>query len=151
MSNSPAPVAHLTRCYAFSASHRLHSSELSDGENQRIYGKCNNPWGHGHNYRLEVTVSGPVNAATGMVMNLVDLDRLVKEEVLDPLDHTNLNLDVPCFHDRVPTSENLLLEIAGRLDERWNRESSREARGAAKLTKLRLQETGKNFFEYQLP
>jgi 6-pyruvoyltetrahydropterin/6-carboxytetrahydropterin synthase len=138
-----AANAHLTRCYEFSASHRLHSSGLSEAENQRIYGKCNNPWGHGHNYRLEVTVAGPVSAATGMVMNIVDLDRLVQDEVLDPFDHKNLNLDVEHFRDIVPTSENLLLEIAARLAGRWNAEAT--------LVKLRLQETGKNFFEYQLP
>jgi 6-pyruvoyltetrahydropterin/6-carboxytetrahydropterin synthase len=137
-----AAKAHLTRCYEFSASHRLHSSGLSEAENQRIYGKCNNPWGHGHNYRLEVTVSGPVSATTGMVMNIVDLDRIVQHEVLDPFDHKNLNLDVERFRDTVPTSENLLMEIAARLSARWN--------GEAKLEKLRLQETGKNFFEYQL-
>jgi 6-pyruvoyltetrahydropterin/6-carboxytetrahydropterin synthase len=133
---------HLTRCYEFSASHRLHSAGLSEEDNQRIYGKCNNPWGHGHNYRLEVTVAGPVSAATGMVMNIVDLDRIVQEEVLDPFDHKNLNLDVERFREIVPTSENLLLEIAARLSQRWN--------GEAKLVKLRLQETGKNSFEYQL-
>jgi 6-pyruvoyltetrahydropterin/6-carboxytetrahydropterin synthase len=140
------PVAHLTRCYEFSASHRLHSGTLSEEENQRIYGKCNNAWGHGHNYRLEVTVSGPVSVATGMVVNIVDLDRIVKEEILDPFDHKNLNLDVAHFREVVPTSENLLLEIAARLCGRW----SHEALAPAKLEKLRLQETGKNFFEYQI-
>jgi 6-pyruvoyltetrahydropterin/6-carboxytetrahydropterin synthase len=137
-----AAKVHLTRCYEFSASHRLHSSGLSEADNQLIYGKCNNPWGHGHNYRLEVTVCGPVSGETGMVMNIVDLDRMVQDEILDPFDHKNLNLDVERFQETVPTSENLLLEIAARLSARWN--------GEAKLVKLRLQETGKNFFEYQL-
>jgi len=146
MAVNQAAVAHLTRCYAFSASHRLHSGGLSDVDNKRIYGKCNNPWGHGHNYRLEVTVGGPVSAATGMVLNLVDLDRIVKEEILDPFDHKNLNLDVERFRETVPTSENLLLEIAERLTGRWRR----EALSPARLVKLRLQETGKNSFEYQI-
>jgi 6-pyruvoyltetrahydropterin/6-carboxytetrahydropterin synthase len=141
-----ADNAHLTRCYEFCASHRLHSGALSEEDNQTIYGKCNNPWGHGHNYRLEVTVSGPVSAATGMVVNIADLDRIVKAEILDPFDHKNLNLDVECFRERVPTSEHLLLEIAARLSGRW----SHEAQVApAKMVKLRLQETGKNSFEYQ--
>jgi 6-pyruvoyltetrahydropterin/6-carboxytetrahydropterin synthase len=146
MAASQAAVAHLTRCYAFSASHRLHSGTLSEEDNQRLYGKCNNPWGHGHNYRLEVTVGGPVSATTGMVLNIVDLDRIVKEEILDPFDHKNLNLDVERFRETVPTSENLLLEIAERLAGRW----SREALSPARLVKLRLQETGKNSFEYQI-
>src|SRR5208282_5760970 len=103
-----ADNAHLTRCYEFCASHRLHSGAMSAEDNQTIYGKCNNPWGHGHNYRLEVTVAGPVSTATGMVVNIADLDRIVKAEILDPFDHKNLNLDVECFRERVPTSENLL-------------------------------------------
>src|SRR5258708_1041260 len=83
------PIAHLTRRYEFAASHRLHSNRLSEEENQRVYGKCNNPYGHGHNYHLEVTVSGPIDAATGMVMNVVDLDAIVQAQVLDPFDHSN--------------------------------------------------------------
>ena len=84
--------AHLTRRYIFSASHRLHSDELSESENLATYGKCNNPYGHGHNYALEVTVSGQVNPQTGMVCNLVDLDDAVRREVLDRFDHENLNV-----------------------------------------------------------
>ncbi len=148
MADKHLAVAQVTRCYQFCASHRLHSSTLSEEDNQRIYGKCNNPWGHGHNYRLEVTVSGPVSATTGMVVNLMVLDRIVKGEILDPFDHQNLNLDLECFREIVPTSENLLLEIAARLSGRWSREA---LVAPAKLVKLRLQETGKNFFEYQLP
>ena len=141
------PIAHLTRRYEFCASHRLHSAGLSDADNQRIYGKCNNPYGHGHNYQLEVTVKGPVDSSTGMVINLKDVDGLVQEEVLDPFDHTNLNLDLACFrdHDVVPTSENLLLEIARRLTARWGGEAPA---GTVSMVKLRLQETGKNSFEY---
>jgi len=138
MANSP--VAHLTRRYEFSASHRLHSNAMPEEENQRIYGKCNNPYGHGHNYHLEVTVAGPIDPTTGMVMNIVDLDAIVRTEVLVHFDHTNLNLDLACFRDTVPTSENLLLEIAGRLRHT-----------IPGLVKLKLQETGKNFFEYRIP
>src|SRR5271157_5093075 len=98
--------AHLTRRYIFSASHRLHSDELSESENVATYGKCNNPYGHGHNYALEVTVSGPVNQQTGMVCNLVDLDDAVQREVLDRFDHENLNVR-PEFAGAVPTTENL--------------------------------------------
>ena len=141
-----SPIAHLTRRYRFSASHRLHSAQLSEDENWRVYGKCNNAYGHGHNYHLEVTVAGPVDASTGMVVNPADLDLVVKQEVLDPFDHTNLNLDLPCFRELVPTSENLLLEIAARLGARWGRETTA---GSNRLVKVRLQETGKNFFEYQ--
>ncbi len=136
-----ATRVYLTRRYEFAASHRLHSSRLSEEENWRVYGKCNNPYGHGHNYHLEITVAGPVDPSTGMVANLADLDGLVKNEVLDPFDHRNLNVDLECFRERVPTSENLLLEIAQRLEKRWN--------GPARLVKAKLQETGKNFFEYQ--
>ena len=84
--------AHLTRRYMFSASHRLHSDEMSAEENRATYGKCNNPYGHGHNYTVEVTVSGPVDDQTGMVCNLVDLDGFVHNEILERYDHQNLNL-----------------------------------------------------------
>ncbi len=139
------PIAHLTRRYDFAASHRLHSDALSEEENRRIYGKCNNPYGHGHNYSLEVTVAGPVSAATGMVANLVDLDRVVREEILDRFDHTNLNVDAKEFRGVVPTSENLILEIHRLLSARWPKE---EALRGSRLFKLKLQETGKNSFEY---
>lgn len=147
MANEPgkAPTAHLTRRYDFAASHRLHSDQFSEEENQRVYGKCNNPFGHGHNYSLEVTVAGPVHSATGMVANLADLDRVVREEILDRFDHTNLNVDVESFRGVVPTSENLILEIHRLLSARWGRE---EALRGSRLVKLKLQETGKNSFEY---
>ena len=99
--------AHLTRRYIFSASHRLHTDQLSADENRAVYGKCNNPHGHGHNYALEVTVSGQVNPATGMVCNLADLDDAVRCEVIERFDHLNLNLQ-PEFASYVPTTENLI-------------------------------------------
>src|SRR5215469_9234078 len=98
--------AHLTRRYIFSASHRLHTDALSEAQNADVYGKCNNPHGHGHNYALEVTVSGPVDEATGMVCNLVDLDDAVRREVLERFDHQNLNV-LQDFATVVPTTENL--------------------------------------------
>jgi 6-pyruvoyltetrahydropterin/6-carboxytetrahydropterin synthase len=128
----------LTRRYLFSASHRLHSPRLSEEENQRVYGKCNNPYGHGHNYIVEVTVGGVANPATGMIAHLGDLDRFVTREVLEPFDHTYLNKDVAAFRDRVPTTENLCIEIFDRL-KRFP---------GARLVRIRLEETGRNSFEY---
>jgi len=128
----------LTRRYAFAAAHRLHSQRLSPAENQRIYGKCNNPYGHGHNYVAEVTVTGPVNPATGMIAHLGELDQFVAREVLGPFDHMNLNEDVPAFRDRVPTTENLCIEIFERLKQF----------PGARLVRIRLEETGRNSFEY---
>jgi 6-pyruvoyltetrahydropterin/6-carboxytetrahydropterin synthase len=140
-----APKAHLTRRYEFAASHRLHSDRLSEEENWRIYGKCNNPYGHGHNYGLEVTVTGPIDPRTGMVANLVDLDRVVQETVIERFDHKNLNIEIAEFREQVPTSEVLLMEIHRLLAERWPREA---AFAGTRISRLRLQETGKNFFEY---
>src|SRR5215472_381151 len=102
--------AYLTRRYRFSASHRLHSPVFSDVENQAIYGKCNNPHGHGHNYSLEVTISGPVDQRSGMICNLVDLDRFVEREVVDRFDLSDLNHAAE-FGASVPTTENLCTTI----------------------------------------
>src|SRR5450755_3538969 len=102
--------AHLTRRYRFSSSHRLHSEAMSEEENAGTYGKCNNPHGHGHNYTLEVTVSGAVDPSTGMVCNLVDLDGFVEREVLSRYHLENLNT-VQEFAELVPTTENLSIEI----------------------------------------
>lgn len=128
----------LTRRYSFSASHRLHSPQLSDEENWRVYGKCNNPYGHGHNYVVEVTLTGPTEPSTGMIADLGELDRFVTREVLEPFDHTYLNKDVPVFRERVPTTENLCIEIFDRL----------KAFPGARLVRIRLEETGRNSFEY---
>ncbi len=105
------PIVSLTRRLQFSASHRLHSSHLSDEENRKIFDKCNNPNGHGHNYILEVTVKGEVDPQTGMVMNLTDLKTILEETVMQVLDHKHLNLDVPAFQKINPTSENIAVEI----------------------------------------
>jgi len=127
----------LTRRYAFAASHRLYSAAFSAEENARLYGKCANPYGHGHNYVLEVSVSGPVDEATGMIVNLADLDEFVNREVVEPFDHMNLNEQVPAFRKTVPTTENLCKEIYRRL-ARFSR---------ARLDGVRIEETSKNSFE----
>jgi 6-pyruvoyltetrahydropterin/6-carboxytetrahydropterin synthase len=131
--------AHLTRRYMFSASHRLHSDAMSEAENAATYGKCNNPYGHGHNYALEVTVSGQVDEATGMVCNLADLDGLVHRDILDRFDRENLNMR-PEFDRTVPTTENLCTAIYDILQRGF---------GQAHLEKVRIEETMMNSFEYQ--
>jgi 6-pyruvoyltetrahydropterin/6-carboxytetrahydropterin synthase len=128
----------LTRRYCFAASHRLHNSRFSEEENQRLYGKCSSPHGHGHNYAVEVTVTGPVDAATGMVANLGDLDPFVEREVVEAFDHKYLNEQVAEFRDSVPTSENLCREIYRRL----------KAFPSARLERVRIEETSKNSFEF---
>jgi 6-pyruvoyltetrahydropterin/6-carboxytetrahydropterin synthase len=128
----------LGRRYRFAASHRLHNEQFSEAENQHLYGKCNNPYGHGHNYVVEVSVSGNVDPATGMIANLADLDGFVEREVLEPFDHKSLNEDVAAFRDRVPTTENLCIEIFQRL----------KSFPKAKLERIRVEETANNSFEY---
>jgi len=128
----------LGRRYHFAASHRLHNPDLSEEENYRLYGKCNNPYGHGHNYVVEVLVSGKVDPATGMIANLADLDAFVQREVLEPFDHKSLNEDVAAFCATVPTTENLCIEIFRRL----------KPFSKAKLERVRIQETSNNSFEY---
>jgi 6-pyruvoyltetrahydropterin/6-carboxytetrahydropterin synthase len=130
--------AHLTRRYIFSASHRLHSDELSEEQNRAVYGKCNNPHGHGHNYALEVTVSGQVEPSTGMICNLVDLDDAVRREVLSRFDHENLNFREE-FASIVPTTEKLSEVIFNILQQSFK---------GAHLEKVRLEETLMNSFEY---
>jgi len=128
----------LGRRYRFAASHRLHSERLSEKENRRIYGKCNNPYGHGHNYVVEVRVSGPVNPATGMIANLAELDEFVEREVIEAFDHRSFNEDVEAFRERVPTTENVCIEIFRRL----------KAFPKARLERVRVEETSNNAFEY---
>jgi 6-pyruvoyltetrahydropterin/6-carboxytetrahydropterin synthase len=130
--------AHLTRRYMFSASHRLHSEAMSDQENAATYGKCNNPHGHGHNYALEVTVSGPVDPSTGMICNLVDLDGFVHREIIERFDVRNLNM-LPEFAREVPTTENLCAVIHDILQRGFT---------YAHLEKVRMEETMMNSFEY---
>ena len=131
-------TAHLTRRYMFSASHRLHSEEMSERENRATYGKCNNPFGHGHNYMLEVTVSGEIDDQTGMVCNLVDLDGFVHAQILERYGHQNLNL-LTEFARQVPTTENLCIAIFEIVKRGFKK---------AHLDKIRIEETMMNSFEY---
>jgi 6-pyruvoyltetrahydropterin/6-carboxytetrahydropterin synthase len=130
--------AYMTRRYLFSASHRLHSDEMSAEENQTVYGKCNNAHGHGHNYSVEVTVSGEVDQRTGMICNLVDLDRFVHENILERFGHQNLNM-LAEFQGVVPTTENLCVEIFEVLERDFH---------YAQVDKIRIEETMLNSFEY---
>jgi 6-pyruvoyltetrahydropterin/6-carboxytetrahydropterin synthase len=131
----------LTRRYHFAASHRLDSPALSAAENRALYGKCNNPYGHGHDYALEVSVEGPVNA-DGQVVNRAALDEIVERQVLRLVDHKNLNQDVPEFNGAVPTTENLASFIERRLREGWNL--------TPRLERIRIIETARNAFELQV-
>ncbi|HUA00870.1 MAG TPA: 6-carboxytetrahydropterin synthase [Candidatus Aquilonibacter sp.] len=128
----------LTRRYRFAASHRLHNASFSEEENARIYGKCANPHGHGHNYIVEVTVAGPVDPATGMIANLGELDPFVEREVIEAFDHKNLNDEIPAFRAEVPTTENVCREIYRRL----------RPFPAARLERVRIEETSNNSFEF---
>ena len=129
--------AYLTRRYLFSASHRLHSHALDQQENREVYGKCNNPYGHGHNYSVEVTVSGQVSPETGMICDLVELDGFVEAQVLERFGHENLN-ELPAFAEVVPTTENLCREVF----------SIMRSFPAAAVEKVRIEETMLNSFEY---
>ncbi len=129
--------AYITRSYVFSAAHRLHAPALSDAENLEVYGKCNNPRGHGHNYTIEVTVKGPVDPLTGMVIDLPDIDRIVRS-VLEQVDHKHLDHEISAFRSQVSTAENIVVYL-------WN-ELAPQFEG--RLAHLKLWETKKNVFEY---
>ena len=132
------PIVHLSRRYGFSASHRLYTDHLSFEENEAIFGKCANPNGHGHNYGLTVTVAGPVDALTGAVMPLDELDAIVRRDVLDAYDHRYLNLDVEDYLDLVPTGENIARRVWERL----------EGDLGGLLRRVVVDETRNNRFEY---
>lgn len=134
----------LTRKYTFSASHRLHSSAFSEAENAELFGKCNNPYGHGHDYEIFITARGPVNRETGRVCITSVLDELVTRYVVNAYEHRNMNTDVPEFASAVPTTENLASAIASRLQDHW-----KEAfpMGVPRLCKVRIRETDRNIFE----
>ena len=129
----------VTRRYRFSASHRLDSHELSPQANRELYGKCNNPFGHGHDYTLDIAVSGDVDAATGHAVNLPELDRMVHTEVLRDFEEANLNC-LPAFAATVPTTEHLLSEIERRLRRAW------PPSGWPKLEQIIIRETPRNLF-----
>ncbi|HUZ04281.1 MAG TPA: 6-carboxytetrahydropterin synthase [Acidobacteriaceae bacterium] len=130
--------AYLSRRYQLSASHRLHSNAYSADENRVVYGKCNNPYGHGHNYVVEITVSGQVDPQTGMVCNLADIDGFMGQAVVGRFDQQDLNHD-PDFEQRVPTTENFCMEIHKIVKSGFPH---------VMLERVRVEETSKNYFEY---
>ena len=133
------PVVTVTRRLHFNAAHRVHNPALSDEENTRLFGKCNNPNWHGHNYILDVSVRGPVDDRTGYVLDLAVLKKIVEERAVDLIDHRNFNLDVPFMRGVIPTSENIIVGI-------W-RELLPAIR-PGQLVKLVLWETPNNYVEY---
>ncbi len=136
----------VTRRYEFAASHRLHAAQLNEEENRKLYGKCNNPFGHGHNYVLEVSARGPVDERSGRAVDVDALDGVVKRHVLDEFSHRNLNTEVNSFDGLVPTSENLAVEIVRRLKDGWQAAFPGEW---PKLEKIRIAETPRNIFEIE--
>jgi 6-pyruvoyltetrahydropterin/6-carboxytetrahydropterin synthase len=131
------PIAYLSRRYHLSASHRLHSDAFTPEKNRDVYGKCNNPHGHGHNYTIEVTVGGQVDETTGMVCDLGELDAFAQTNLLDRFDTMNLNT-LAAFRDVVSTTENFTLEVF-RIFASFP---------GAKLERVRIEETSNNSFEY---
>jgi 6-pyruvoyltetrahydropterin/6-carboxytetrahydropterin synthase len=137
------PIVEISCKAEFSAAHRLHNPELTGEENRRIYGICNNANGHGHNYEVEVTVAGPVAAGTGMVLDLLRLTALVRERIVEPLDHKNLNVDVPFLHGTIPTAENIAVACWARI------EPSLQPYPGCQLQRIRLYESRNSFVEYR--
>jgi 6-pyruvoyltetrahydropterin/6-carboxytetrahydropterin synthase len=137
---SVSPRAYLSRRYHLSASHRLHSDAYTPEQNQSVYGKCNNPHGHGHNYIVEVTLAGPVDEATGMVCDLGELDAFAQTNLLQRFDTMNLNA-LDAFRDLVSTTENFTIEVF-RTFQRFP---------GARLHRVRVEETSNNSFEYTEP
>ena len=129
----------LTQCFEFSASHRLHVPSLSADENRKVFGKCNNPGGHGHNYQVEVTVAGPLSAETGSVLPLPDFESIVKREVIDRFDHKHLNTDTPDFREVNPSVENISRRVWELLEDKVS---------PARLARVRVWETAKTYAEY---
>lgn len=129
--------AYLSRRYRFSASHRLNTDAYDAARNREVYGKCNNPHGHGHNYTVQVTLSGQVDPATGMVCNLADLDSFAQKNLLARFDHMNLNT-LDCFRNTVSTTENLTAEVYKIF----------QGFSAAHLEHVRIEETSNNSFDY---
>jgi 6-pyruvoyltetrahydropterin/6-carboxytetrahydropterin synthase len=137
------PLVQITHRVEFSSSHRLLNPSFSEEENRRTFGKCFDS--HGHNYELEVTVEGPVHDATGMVMNLLDLARIIRDKVLEPADHKDLNRDVACLRGAIPTAENLVVAF-------WREMQPEVARfEGCRLSKIRLFESRDNLVEYLGP
>ena len=133
------PDVTVTRRLIFNAAHRVHNPALSDEENTRVFGKCNNPNWHGHNYTLDVSVRGAIDPRTGYVIDLGALKQLVEERVVNEIDHRNFNLDVRFMQGVIPTSENIIVAIWRELDP---------AIHPATLVRLVLWETANNYVEY---
>jgi len=141
----PRAIVEITRREEFSASHRLHNPALSAEENRRLYGICNNPNGHGHNYEVEVTVRGEVPGRTGMVMNLTDLMRILRERVLPRVDHKHLNLDVPFLAEVNPTAENVAVAL-------WHQiEPELRPYDGCRLHRIRLFESRSSYVDFLGP
>ncbi len=134
------PIVRLTKRVQFSAAHRLYNAELSDEENRRLYGKCSNPGGHGHNYALEVTVEGETDPRTGMVVNFVELEEAIRTEVLDRFDHRNLNTGVEAMRSVIPTAENIAVVI-------WECLEPKVA--PCRLVEVKVYETESNIASYR--
>jgi 6-pyruvoyltetrahydropterin/6-carboxytetrahydropterin synthase len=134
----------VTRRYRFAASHRLHSGAFTEQQNRELYGKCNNPYGHGHDYVLDVTAAGPVDPGSGQAVHIPSLDRLVSERVLRDFDHRYINAELSEFNTLVPTSENIMRVIEDRLMTHWSEVFSGEW---PRLDGIRLRETRRNVFE----
>ena len=132
-------MIYVTRRAEFSASHFYHNPTLSEQENRRLFGKCNNPHGHGHNYTLEVTVAGDVDPRTGMVVDLKDLKRVIEAEVIEAMDHRFLNEEVPAFRTTIPTTENIAIEVWKRLKGKLS---------AGRLHRMRVYETPDLYVDY---
>ncbi len=137
-------MVYVTRKAHFNASHRLHNPEKPDEWNRRVFGKCNNPNWHGHNYIIEVTVVGEPDPETGYVIDLSTLKSIIKDKVVDPCDHKNLNLEVPFLKDIIPSTENLCKAFFLEMEEDVNSNSTE----GAKLYSVKLQETERNSAEY---
>ena len=133
------PTVSISRIVRFNAAHRVFNPSFTDEENQRLFGKCSNPNWHGHNYTLEITVEGEVEPSTGFVVNLADVKRVAEREIVDAIDHKNLNLDVPFMSGTIPTTENLVLAC-------WR--VLAPAVAPARLAKLKLWETENQYVEY---
>lgn len=135
------PLAYLTRREQFNAAHRLYKEGLTDLQNFELYGKCSNPNWHGHNYILLVTVKGEINPETGYVVNLKELSLIIKEEVVDKIDHKNLNLEVDFMKGIIPSTENLAVAV-------WNQLRPKVERLGINLHCIKIKETENNFAEY---
>ncbi|KAI8098881.1 uncharacterized protein BX664DRAFT_256234 [Halteromyces radiatus] len=140
-------TSYITRTASFSAAHRLHSTHLTEEENAAIYGKCNNPHFHGHNYKVEITVKGKIDPITGMVMNMVDLKACIELAVMDPLDHRNLDIDVEFFKSVPSTVENLAVFIWNNINHHFQKDHAGKS-NTAKLYKVKIYETEHNSVEY---